>query len=280
MAKEIKEVVKKIYTDAVTNNTGCCTTSCCAPTQDITFLKENYQNVTGYEAIADYGLGCGLPTEIASIKKGDVVLDLGSGAGNDAFIASKLVGDLGIVYGLDFTPAMLKQANENKEKLGIKNVTFIEGDIEQIPLSDNSVNVVISNCVMNLVPDKKKAFSEIYRVLEPKGHMSISDVVLSGELPKGILNAAELYAGCISGAMVMHDYLKIIENTGFTGLQVLKEHEIFLPDELLLQFINQNELEDFRKSGNKVMSITINATKAAIQNCCNQENTGDSSKCC
>lgn len=280
MKTNIKEVVKKIYTEAVTNNTGCCGTSCCTPTQGITFLKENYKDVSGYEEIADYGLGCGLPTEIANIKKGDVVLDLGSGAGNDAFIAAKQVGELGIVYGLDFTPAMLKQANENKEKLGFKNVSFIEGDIEHIPLVDNSVNVVISNCVMNLVPDKTKAFSEIFRVLEPGGHFSISDVVLSGKLPEGVLNAAELYAGCISGAMVDVDYLAKITECGFKDLEILKKHEIFLPDELLLQFIDQVELEEFRKSDNKVLSITINANKPNEQNCCAPKNKVEKGNCC
>lgn len=281
MKTNIKEEVKKTYTEAVQNGSGCgCGPSCCSPEQSITFMGEDYKNIEGYQEIADYGLGCGLPTEIANIKKGDVVLDLGSGAGNDAFIAAKQVGELGIVYGLDFTPAMLKQANENKEKLGLKNVTFIEGDIEHIPLADNSVNVVISNCVMNLVPDKTKAFSEIFRVLEPGGHFSISDVVLSGKLPEGVLNAAELYAGCISGAMVDSDYLAKITECGFKDLEILKKHDIFLPDELLLQYIDQKELESFRKSDNKVLSITINANKPNEQNCCTPKNKTEKGSCC
>jgi arsenite methyltransferase len=204
---KLKEEVKKTYTDVVTKNTdSCCSPTCCSPAQEITFLDENYKNVEGYQALADYGLGCGLPTEIAGIKKGDTVLDLGSGAGNDVFIARSQTGETGKVIGADFTEAMLAKANENKQKLGYQNVEFVHGDIEELPIGSATVDVVISNCVMNLVPDKAKAYKEVFRVLKPGGHFSISDVVLNGSLPEAILHAAEMYAACVSGALEKNTY--------------------------------------------------------------------------
>lgn len=262
MSKNIKEIVKQTYAAAVKNRSGCgCGPSCCNIEQSSTFLDENYKNVEGYQEIADYGLGCGLPTEIADIKKGNTVLDLGSGAGNDVFIARNKVGESGKVIGVDFTEAMVKKANENKNKLGFQNVEFILGDIEELPVASKSVDVVISNCAMNLVPDKNKAFQEIYRVLKSGGHFSISDIVLNADLPKGILNAAEMYAGCVSGALKKNEYIKVIENAGFRDLQIRKEHEINLPDSLLLQFINKKELEEYKKKKSAIISITINAKK-------------------
>ncbi len=262
MTKNIKDAVKKTYTAAVKNGSGCgCGPSCCSPEQSASFLDENYKNVEGYQEIADYGLGCGLPTEIADIKKGNTVLDLGSGAGNDVFIASNQVGETGKVIGIDFTEAMLEKANENKKKLGFQNVEFILGEIEELPVVSQSIDVVISNCVMNLVPDKNKAYQEVFRVLKPGGHISISDVVLNADLPKGILEAAEMYAGCVSGALEKNEYLTVIENAGFQDLEIRKEHEINLPDNLLLQFINEKELEEYRKKKSAIISITINAKK-------------------
>ncbi len=265
MIKEIKDTVKKIYTEAVTNKTGCgCSSSCCSNENETTFLSESYKKVEGYEQIADFGLGCGLPTEIAFIKKGDVVLDLGSGAGNDVFIAAKQTGETGKVIGVDFTPAMIEKANENLQKLGLKNIEFKLGDIDNLPINDNTIDVVISNCVMNLVPDKSKAFSEVFRTLKPCGHFSISDVVLNAELPIGILNAAEMYAGCISGALEKNKYIEIIEKTGFQDIKIQKQHEIKLPDEMLLQFINKDELDNYRKNQSAILSITINGNKPKI----------------
>lgn len=259
---KLKEEVKKTYTEVITKKTNsCCSPSCCSPEQDLTFLDENYKNVAGYQAIADYGLGCGLPTEIAGIKMGDTVLDLGSGAGNDVFIARSQTGEAGKVIGVDFTEAMLAKANENKEKLGYQNVEFLYGDIEELPIESSSIDVVISNCVMNLVPDKAKAYKEVFRVLKPGGHFSISDVVLNGSLPKAILNAAEMYAACISGALERTAYLQVIEDSGFEFVSVLKQHDIVLSDEVLLQFINKEELEAYRKSTSAIVSITINGQK-------------------
>jgi SAM-dependent methyltransferase len=262
MTKNIKEAVKLTYTAAVKNGNGCgCGPSCCSSEDTSSFLDENYEKVEGYQEIADYGLGCGLPTEIADIQKGNTVLDLGSGAGNDVFIARNQVGELGKVIGVDFTEAMIEKANENKSKLGFENVEFVLGDIEELPVTSQSVDVVISNCVMNLVPDKNKAYQEVFRVLKSGGHFSISDVVLNSDLPKGILDAAEMYAGCVSGALEKNEYLNVIENAGFQNLDIRKEHEINLPDSLLLQFISKNELEDYRQKKSAIISITINAKK-------------------
>ncbi len=262
MTKNIKDAVKESYTAAVKNAGGCgCGPSCCSPEQATPFMKEAYANVEGYQEIADLGLGCGLPTEIADIKKGDTILDLGSGAGNDVFIARGQVGETGRVIGVDFTEAMVEKANENKRTLGFQNVEFLLGDIEELPVPSESIDVVISNCVMNLVPDKNKAYQEVFRVLKPGGHFSISDVVLNAEMPKGILEAAQMYAGCVSGALEKTEYLTIIENAGFQNLEIRKEHDINLPESLLLQFISHGELQEYRKKKNAILSISINAKK-------------------
>lgn len=261
MSEEMKEIVKKTYTEAVTKHDGCgCGPSCCSPSQDVTF-SESYSTVDGYEEDADFGLGCGIPTEFAKIEKGDSVLDLGSGAGNDVFVARNIVGEKGQVIGIDMTEAMITKANENKQKLGFENVDFLLGEIEDLPVKDNTIDVAVSNCVMNLVPDKNRAYSEVYRVLKSNGHFSISDIVLSGKLPEGIQNAAEMYAGCISGALSKGDYLNAIKKAGFKNIEVVKEREIILPDELLLQYINQEELVEYRNSQSAIISITVYADK-------------------
>lgn len=263
MTNNIKETVKKTYSAVLKNNTGCgCNSTCCSPNQPTSFLDEIYKNIEGYQEIADYGLGCGLPTNIADIKEGDTVLDLGSGAGNDVFIARNQVGKNGKVIGVDFTEVMIEKANENKSILGFDNVEFILGDIEELPIPSESIDVVISNCVMNLVPDKNKAYQEVFRVLKQNGHFSISDVVLNGELPKGILEAADMYAACVSGALEKNEYLKIIEDAGFKEIEIRIQHNIELPDEILSQFISAPEIEEFRKNKNVIESITINAKKS------------------
>ncbi|MCP4121449.1 MAG: arsenite methyltransferase [Bacteroidetes bacterium] len=260
MSDRIKEVVKKTYTEAVTKNSGCC----CSSTPAIeTNFSESYSDVQGYNQEADYGLGCGIPTEYANIKEGDTVLDLGSGAGNDVFVARAIVGGKGRVIGVDMTEAMIAQANVNKAKLGFENVEFVLGEIEELPVEDSSVDVVVSNCVMNLVPNKVKAYQEVSRVLKAGGHFSISDMVLQGELPDSIRNAAAMYAGCVSGALSKEGYLKAIADAGFTNTRVAKEREINLPDNLLLQFISKDELEAYRKSQSAIVSITVYADKSA-----------------
>ena len=256
---EIKETVKKAYTKVLTErDSGCCGTDCCTTGES---MADDYTKLEGYVAEADFGLGCGIPTEFADIKKGDTVLDLGSGAGNDVFIASKTTGDGGIVIGLDMTEAMIEKANANKEKLGFKNVEFRLGEIEDMPVNSNSVDVVLSNCVMNLVPDKEKAFREMYRVTKPGGHFTISDIVISGELPDKVRHAAEMYAGCIGGAIEKSDYLNIITESGFKDVKILKEKTIDISEESMLKYISYEELKNYKDSKGRILSITVSGKK-------------------
>lgn len=256
---EIKDTVKKAYTSVLRErNTGCCGTECCSTGES---MADDYTSLDGYVAEADYGLGCGIPTEYADIKKGDVVLDLGSGAGNDVFIASKTVGEKGKVIGLDMTEAMISKANSNKEKLGFKNVEFRLGEIESMPVDNDSIDVVLSNCVLNLVPEKEKAFSEIYRVLKNGGHFTISDIVISDDLPDKVRSTAELYAGCISGAVKKDEYLDLISGSGFKDVKILKEKIIEISDDSMLKYISEVELEDYKKSKNRILSITVTGYK-------------------
>jgi len=183
----------------------------------------------------------GLPNEFAKIKKGNTVIDLGSGAGNDAFIARHETGDEGKVIGVDFTPAMVAKARKNAEVRGFKNVEFRQGDIEDLPVTSNTANVIVSNCVLNLVPNKHKVFSEVYRVLQPGGHFSISDIVLNGDLPAKWKEVAELYAGCVSGAIQKNEYLAIIDEAGFKNVTLQKEKEIIIPEEILANYPTQKE---------------------------------------
>ncbi len=267
MSQEIKDIVKETYTRVVNEGPGkgCAPSSCCSPIQDVIkdgwSISESYSSVEGYEEEADYALGCGLPTQHAKIKEGDTVLDLGSGAGNDVFIARRIVGEKGHVIGVDMTEAMIEKANENKEKLGISNIDFILGEIEDLPIEDNTVDVVVSNCVMNLVPSKQIAYKETHRVLKSNGHFNISDVVLKGELPKGIKDAAEMYAGCISGALEKEDYLKVIKEAGFKNITITKEREIEVPDNVFLQYVTPAELQEFKASENAIISLGVYADK-------------------
>ncbi|MFW6289907.1 MAG: arsenite methyltransferase, partial [Mariniphaga sp.] len=224
-------------------------------------IGDEYSNIDGYVAGADLGLGCGLPTEFAGIQPGDNVLDLGSGAGNDCFVARSLVGETGRVTGLDFSEEMLIKANNNLLKTGFSNMAFVQGDIENMPLPDAGFDVVISNCVLNLVPDKQKAFAEIFRVLKSGGHFCISDVVINGHLPDGLKEAAEMYAGCVSGALMKEDYLNLIGQQGFTNIDVRKEKAILIPDAVLASYLTEKEAETFRHSGTGIFSITVTATK-------------------
>lgn len=263
MSKEIIEHVKEAYTRVANSGAGCgCgPTACGSPAQDWT-LSENYSQVEGYEADADYALGCGIPTNDAKIKEGDTVLDLGSGAGNDVFVARQIVGVSGHVIGVDMTEAMIEKANENKQKLGYTNVDFVLGEIEALPLKENSIDVAISNCVLNLVPDKKKAYQEVYRVLKPGGHFNMSDIVLRGTLPKGIMEAAEMYAGCISGALQQEDYIQAIKDAGFKNISITKERIIDMPDNVLMNYVCcPEELEKFKTSNNNVISLGVYAEK-------------------
>jgi len=256
---ELKEVVKSKYSEiavAADKSKGCgC--GCSSDNSEYSDFSENYKSLDGYVAEADLGLGCGLPTEHAGIKLGDVVVDLGSGAGNDVFVARSLVGEYGTVVGIDFTEAMLSKANKNLAKLNYRNVYFKLGDIENLPLQDNFADVIISNCVLNLVPDKRKAFQEIYRTLKPGGHFCVSDIVTSGELPQKIRNTAALYAGCVSGALKQEEYIGIIKESGFEDVEIKKSGIINLPDELLKDYLSAGDIKEFRKNGSGIFSITV-----------------------
>lgn len=274
---EIKEMVKQKYSeialqDKETNASSCCGAGGCS-TEVYNIMSEEYDELNGYNPDADLGLGCGLPTNFAKIKKGDTVVDLGSGAGNDCFVARAETGETGKVIGIDFTEAMIEKARTNAEKLGFNNVEFRQGDIEKIPMTANVADVVVSNCVMNLVPDKPKAFSEVYRILKPSGHFSISDIVLVGELPEKIKSAAEMYAGCVASAIQKEDYLKIIENSGFKNISLQKEKAIIVPDDILKNYLNEQEIDEYKNSNSKIFSITVYAEKG--ENCCDS-NSG----CC
>lgn len=260
----IKNTVREKYAeianqDKTTNETTCCGVGSACGTY--TIMADSYANLAGYNPDADLGLGCGLPTEFARIQSGDTVLDLGSGAGNDVFVARAETGASGKVIGVDFTPAMIAKARQNAEKLGYNNVEFRQGDIEDLPVTDENVDVVVSNCVLNLVPDKAKVFGEIARVLRPGGHFSISDVVLRGELPESLRNAAEMYAGCVSGAIQMDDYLELARQAGFENLTVQKQKPILIPDNILLDYLTPDQLKDFIASGTGIFSITLYAEK-------------------
>jgi len=263
--KEIKEIVNEKYSQIALqskkeNETSCCGAGGCCDI-DYTIFSENYEKLDGYNPDADLGLGCGIPTQFARIQKGDTVLDLGSGAGNDCFVARALTGDSGNVIGLDFSDTMLEKARENVKKLGFTNVEFIRGDIEEMPVPSGTVDVVVSNCVLNLVPDKTKAYEGIFRVLKTGGHFSISDVVLKGALPKGLKDDAVMYAGCVAGAVQKEEYLDIISRSGFRNIEVNKEKEIELPDELLRNYLSEAEISEFKNNKIGIFSITVTAEK-------------------
>lgn len=273
---QIKELVKEKYTaiaeQSLTQNaTSCCgaTSSCCRD-EVYNIMSDDYTKLEGYNADADLGLGCGLPTEFAKIKAGDTVIDLGSGAGNDAFIARKIVGETGKVMGIDFTEAMISKARANAEKLGFNNVEFRLGDIDDMPVTGNYADVIVSNCVLNLVPNKHKVISEIFRVLKPGAHFSISDIVLEGALPSKWKEVAELYAGCVSGAIQKQVYLEMIEAAGFKNISLQKEKEIIIPDDILKNYLSDAEIADYKEGATKITSITVYAEKPAKdeRNCC------------
>ena len=266
-AVDTKDMVRAKYAeialqDKASNAASCCGAGGCS-TEVYNIMTDDYTKVEGYNPDADLGLGCGLPTQFAGIKPGDTVLDLGSGAGNDCFVARHETGEDGRVIGVDFTPEMIAKAKANAAKLGYQNVEFRQGDIEALPLTSNIVDVVVSNCVLNLVPDKRKAFSEVLRVLKPGGHFSISDVVLRGELPEKLRNAAEMYAGCVSGALQESAYLGIIHDLGFEQVTVQKRKPIVIPDDILANYLNPEELAAHKAGGTGIFSITVAATKSA-----------------
>ncbi len=262
-SEELKELVQQKYSQIAgqtreQNQSSCCGAGECASV-DYSIFSEDYSHLEGYLQDADLALGCGIPVKYAGISKGDTVVDLGSGAGNDAFVAAAITGPAGRVIGIDMTEAMLARANENRDKLGLSHVSFRLGDIEDLPIRNSAAQVVLSNCVLNLVPDKSKAFSEIYRILRPGGHFCISDVVIRGSVPEKIREAGEMYAGCVSGALPKIEYLEIIHGIGFEAVTIHTEKQIEIPDEILANFLNQEEIGEFRNSGTGIFSVTVSA---------------------
>ena len=258
-AERIKAMVREKYASiASAEEEGCgCGCSASPTAEDLTMIGDEYEGVAGYVADADLRLGCGLPTELAELREGHTVLDLGSGAGVDAFIARAVVGETGRVLGVDMTPEMVRKARANAEKLGFDNVHFYEGDIEALPLDDASVDVVVSNCVLNLVPDKRRAFAEMHRVIRPGGHFCVSDVVVRGEMPAAVRRSAELYAGCVAGAVEEETYLAWLREAGFEGVRVVREKVLPTP-ETALRLIDESGAGG---SLGTLMSVTVSGKK-------------------
>lgn len=262
---ELKNIVKDRYAKIAEQDQAQNASSCCGATESsnkiYNIMMDDYSDTKGYNEHADLGLGCGLPTSFAQIKKGDTVIDLGSGAGNDCFVARHETGAEGKVIGIDFTPAMIQKARTNVEKMGYNNVEFREGDIDNMPINDEIADVIVSNCVLNLVPDKQKVISEIFRVLKPGGHFSIADIVLVGNLPEALKQDAEMYAGCVAGAVQKTDYLKAIKDQGFQSISLQKEKPITIPEDILEKYLSESELLQFNKSGIGIFSITVYGEK-------------------
>lgn len=264
----IKAMVKEKYSTIATQSKAEAIASCCGMIEsngnedvDYSVFSDDYTQLEGYNEDADLGLGCGLPTEFAKIKEGNTVVDLGSGAGNDCFVARAEAGATGKVIGVDMTETMIALARKNVLKMGFNNVEFVLGELENIPLPDEVADVVVSNCVFNLVPSKSKAFSETHRILKTGGHFSISDVVIRGELPDGLKNDAEMYAGCVAGALQQDEYLNIIQKAGFKNIEVQKEKEVKLPEAVLKAYLSEEGLKTYRNSNIGIFSITVFAEK-------------------
>lgn len=262
-SEELKQIVREKYSDIAEKASPkkTCGCGCNSTSDEFTVFADDYSRLEGYVPDADLNLGCGIPTAYAKVKKGDTVVDLGSGAGNDCFVARAITGDTGKVIGLDFTEKMVEKARTNAQKLGYNNVEFALGEIENMPIPDNTADVVVSNCVMNLVPSKEKAFKETYRILKPDGHFSISDIVLKGDLPEGLRNDAAMYAGCVSGAVDLQEYLSFIRKAGFKNVKVQREQENNLPEELYLKYFTREEWETYKNSGSGIFSITVYGEK-------------------
>lgn len=272
--EQLKEIVRQKYTeiaeqDKETNMSSCCGAGGCS-TEVYNIMSDDYSTLDGYNPDADLGLGCGLPTQFAKIKPGDVVIDLGSGAGNDCFVARHETGESGKVIGIDFTPAMIEKARLNAETRGFNNVEFRQGDIEKMPVTANSADVIVSNCVLNLVPNKFGVFQDMFRVLKPGGHFSISDVVLKGALPEGLRKDAEMYAGCVAGAIQKEVYLEMIAANGFENITIQKEKPIIIPDDILINYLDQHEIDSFKSGDTGIFSITVFASKPTSnsESCC------------
>ena len=274
-SEQLKELVKERYAQIAEQSKDVNASSCCGATGcgtiDYSAMADDYTKLDGYVADADLGLGCGLPTQFANIKEGDTVVDLGSGAGNDCFVARSIAGESGKVIGIDFTDKMIDKAKINARKLNYTNVEFYQGDIEDMPLRGNIADVVVSNCVLNLVPNKTKAFAETFRILKKGGHFSVSDIVLVGDLPQDLQKSAEMYAGCVSGAIQREEYLSIIEKAGFKNIVVQKEKRVTLPEEILKSYLSADKINELNTGETGIFSVTVYAEKperCCVPGCC------------
>lgn len=269
--EEIKKVVRERYASVAREGSSCCSpaTSCCTSVAEDISRKIGYgdEDITSVPEGANLGLGCGNPLALASLREGEIVLDLGSGAGFDCFLAAKKVGKEGKVIGVDMTPDMLDRARNNARKGNYANVEFRLGEIENLPAADNSVDVVISNCVINLAPDKTRVFKEAFRVLKPGGRMMVSDIVLLKELPDFVRESIEAYTGCVAGATKKDEYLKTIKNAGFKEVKILDEKNFpmdFLENDpvgkQVIEKLNMS-IEGVKEIGKSVVSIRVQAKK-------------------
>lgn len=258
-AKEIKKIVKEGYAKVAAQNVSCCSSgSCCGSANQ----AKDISKAVGYgedemNAVpegANLGLGCGNPVAIASLKEGEVVLDLGSGAGFDAFLASPRVGPAGRVIGVDMTPEMIEKARKNAKKGNYANVEFRLGEIEKLPVEDNSIDVIISNCVINLSPEKQKVFEEAFRVLKPGGRLMVSDLVLVKDLPDSVKQSVEAYIGCLAGAVMKDEYIRFIKNAGFRDIRIISQSGY--PVDAMVQD------KDIINIANSVVSIKIHAVRS------------------
>jgi arsenite methyltransferase len=271
--EEVRKVVREGYAQVAKGGSACCApqnSCCCTPntatdiSKKIGYADEDIQSVPEG---ANLGLGCGNPVAVASLKKGEVVLDLGSGAGFDCFLAANKVGKTGKVIGVDMTPEMLEKARGNARKGNYENVEFRLGEIENLPVADNHVDAIISNCVINLSPDKQKVFQEAFRVLKPGGRLMVSDMVLLSELPDSIKSSAAAYIGCLAGAMMQDEYLKAIESAGFKQVSIIDETSLstdYTPkDPIVKTLANDSGISqaDLKKLGSSVRSIKVQAIK-------------------
>jgi SAM-dependent methyltransferase len=282
---QIKKVVRENYANIAKEKSSCCgplgqdnssfdsNRSCCGDTKSKT--ASDVSKIIGYSDSeladlpegANLGLGCGNPVALASIKEGETYLDLGSGAGIDCFLAAKKVGKTGKAIGVDMTPEMIHKARQNAESSNIENVEFRLGEIEHLPVADNSVDIITSNCVINLSPDKKAVFEDAFRVLKPGGRLMISDIVLVKELPQVILDSIEAYVGCVAGAMLKDDYLGLVKEAGFKDIQIAGETttspDMWLNDTLAQSIMVQLNLskEEVKEFSTSIVSLKFSAVK-------------------
>lgn len=267
--EKLREAVRQKYAEIVSSDDASCCSPCGGEQKkedgNFDMIGDAYDGVSGYVADADLGLSCGVPVEHAGIQPGHTVLDLGSGAGLDVFVARNEAGESGRVIGVDMTAEMIAKARQNASASGFDNVEFRLGEIEHLPVESASIDVVISNCVLNLVPDKQSAFGEIFRVLKPGGHFCISDIVSSRELPEWVAGIVEAYAGCVAGAIPKENYLELIREAGFTGVSINSERRIDVPHELVAKFLSKEKQSEAKDRDLHVMSLTVTAAKPEFQ---------------